>query len=118
MRVSAPLFIHYVRDMSSAVEFYRESFGVKTLEESPGWTTLDLGDAVLALHILGSNMSEGPIPHAGLCLLVESIEDMRTNIESLGGKMTELREPDEFVPVRVASFLDPDGNGFDLRQNP
>ena len=30
--------------------------------------------------------------------------------------MESLREPKENVPVRVASFRDPEGNGFDLRQ--
>jgi predicted enzyme related to lactoylglutathione lyase len=41
---------------------------------------------------------------------------MQVVIEKNGGKMTELREPGPGVPVRVATFRDPEGNGFELRQ--
>ena len=39
-------------------------------------------------------------------------------IERLGGQMLELREPDAGVPVRVGTFRDCEGNGFELRQQP
>lgn len=72
---------------------------------------------MIALHILSHlDISENPIPHAGLNLLVDDIEIMLASIESCGGKLVELREPDDFVPVRVASFRDSEGNGFELRQ--
>jgi hypothetical protein len=31
--------------------------------------------------------------------------------------MIELREADRRVPDRVATFVDPEGNGFELRQH-
>ena len=61
---------------------------------------------------------EGPLPHAGLNLLVDSIEEVQRDIERLGGRLIELREPGGGVPVRVASFVDCEGNGFELRQEP
>ena len=39
-------------------------------------------------------------------------------IEVEGGSLLELREPQGGVPVRVATFRDSEGNGFELRQNP
>jgi catechol 2,3-dioxygenase-like lactoylglutathione lyase family enzyme len=77
MRGESPIIIHYVHDMDRAVAFYRDVFDVEVLFASPGWTTLDFKAFELALHILhGSDLSEAPIPHAGLNLLVEDIEDM------------------------------------------
>ena len=70
-----------------------------------------------ALHMLWpGNDAEAPLPHAGIAWLVDSIEEARAEIEAHGGRMRELRERDGFVPVRVASFVDPDGNGFELQQ--
>ena len=120
MRGRNPLVIHYVYDMDRAKRFYAEVFQVKPKFESPGWTTLDFGSIELALHLTNDDwkMSERPLPHAGLNLEVDKIEDIQADIERLGGKLTELREPDGFVPVRVATFKDSEGNGFELRQFP
>jgi len=116
---SEPMFIHYVRDMDRALNFYTSVFDIRATFTSPGWSTLDFGAFVLALHILSSHdMEDSPMPNAGLNLLVDSIETMQSRIEKHGGRLRELREPDAFVPVRVASFFDCEQNGFELRQNP
>lgn len=49
---------------------------------------------------------------------MDNIEEMQSHIESMGGQLLELREPNGFVPERLAAFRDCAGNGFDLRQNP
>ena len=126
MKVRHPMFIHYVRDMARARHFYKTVFDVQSSFESPGWSTLDFGVVELALHILSPEDVEAPIPHAGVNFEIggsfaidgskDSIEDMQGVIESCGGQLRELREPDNFVPVRVASFVDCEGNGFELRQ--
>ena len=118
MKTRKPMVIHYVRDMDRATRFYREVFEAPVLFSSPGWTELDFGSIKLALHILGHDMGENPIPHAGLNFMVDDIEEMQARIESFGGELSELREPDDFVPVRVASVRDSEGNGFELRQEP
>ena len=120
MRGRNPLVIHYVYDMNRAKQFYTEVFQVKPKFESSGWTTLDFGSIELALHLTHDDweMAERPLPHAGLNLEVDKIEAVQADIERFGGQMTELREPDGFVPVRVASFKDSEGNGFELRQLP
>ena len=143
MRGRDPLVIHYVHDMERAQAFYTQALDVSPSFESPGWTTLDLGAIQLALHILHPRSAgeregpaeepsagereglaprieqpEAPLPHAGLNLLVDDIEAVQRDIERLGGRLVELREPGGGVPVRVASFVDCAGNGFELRQEP
>ena len=139
MRARNPLVIHYVHDMARAKRFYTQAFDVQPNFESAGWTTLNFGAMELALHILhpephpepkGSSTGERdgqstpkseperPLPHAGLNLEVDRIEDVQRDIERLGGRLLELREPGGGVPVRVASFRDCEGNGFELRQVP
>ncbi len=117
MKANNPIFIHYVHDMVRARNFYQAVFDVETSFESSGWTTLDFSSFQLALHILTpGQVEEQPLPHAGLNLQVNLIEDMQARIEAHGGKMTILREPEPHIPDRVATFVDPEGNGFELRQ--
>ena len=117
MKGRKPIFIHYVYDMERARRFYESVFEVSPSFASSGWTTLNFGSFELALHILFPSYNpEEPVPHAGLTLEVDRIEEMQAAVERNGGKMIELREPQPHVPVRIAKFLDPDGNGFELRQ--
>ena len=119
MRTKNPMVIHYVSDMDRAKTFYCEVFDVPTLVESPGWTTLDLGGMELALHISSkSEIRERLIPQAGLNVEVNSIEEVLPEIERLGGRLVEIREPKAGIPVRLASCEDSEGNGFELRQTP
>ena len=117
MKGKNPIIIHYVNDMDRAKGFYTTAFDVKASFESPGWTTLDFGPIELALHTESSD-PEGPLPHAGLNLEVDNIEEIQADIERLGGRLIELREPTDGVPMRVASCRDSEGNGFELRQQP
>lgn len=117
MKATAPFVIHYVHDMQRAIRFYSQVFEVPLSFESPGWSTFQFDVFELALHILmPDHQDEYTLPNAGLNLLVESIEAFEERIEANGGRLRELREPDDFVPVRVASFYDSEGNGFELRQ--
>lgn len=120
MKGRNPMVIHYVHEMERAKAFYCSVFEVKPSFESPGWTQLDFGAIELALHILqpSSKDPEAPLPHAGLNMEVNNIEELQADIERLGGRLLELREPQGGVPVRVASFQDCEGNGFELRQQP
>jgi len=118
MNFRNPIVVHYVENMERACAFYSNAFGVTVTFASAGWSTLDFGQVELALHILSpGHEGEGPIPHAGLNLEVDLIEAAQAEIEAAGGRMIELREREPHIPARVASFVDPDGNGFELRQN-
>jgi predicted enzyme related to lactoylglutathione lyase len=117
MKGRKPIFIHYVYDMGRARRFYESVFEVSPSFASSGWTTLDFGSFELALHILSTGQTnESPLPHAGLTLEVDRLEEMQVLVEQNGGRMIELREPQPHVPVRIATFRDSEGNGFELRQ--
>ena len=117
MAPRSPLIIHYVHDMRRALAFYSALLERHPSFESLGWTTFDCDGFQLALHILAPDGTDDAVmPNAGLNLLVDEIEVTLGVIERHGGRLRELREPDDFVPVRVASFFDSEGNGFELRQ--
>ncbi len=117
MKTRNPIFIYYVYDMDRARRFYESVFEVTPSFESKGWTTLNFGTFELALHILAQgHTDEAPLPHAGLNLEVDRIEDLQALIEEHGGELLELREAQRHVPDRVATFRDTEGNGFELRQ--
>jgi predicted enzyme related to lactoylglutathione lyase len=102
-----PIFIHYVHDMARARRFYENTFDVSPSFASGGWTTLSFGSFELALHILSpSEIDEAPLPHAGLNLEVDLIEEMQARVEQGGGIMIELREATRRIPDRVATFRD------------
>ena len=112
-----PIFIHYVHDMSRARDFYQRVFDVEAVVAWPGWSELDFGTFRVALHIIEAGVPERPMPHAGLNLEIDQIETMQETIEALGGRMLELREATAHIPDRVATFVDTEGNGFELRQH-
>lgn len=117
MRCRNPIFIHYVYDMQRARRFYENVFAVQPSFASAGWTTLDFESFQLALHILQpGHDEEAPMPHAGLNLEVDLIENVQKLIENQGGRTLIIREPEPRVPARVATFVDSEGNGFELRQ--
>jgi predicted enzyme related to lactoylglutathione lyase len=104
--------------MQRARRFYESVFEVSSSFVSAGWSTLDFGSFELALHILSRGQTdEGPMPHAGLNLEVDRIEDMQLLVEQHGGKLIQLREANARVPDRVATLVDTEGNGFELRQH-
>lgn len=116
MRSRNPIFIHYVHNMERAINFYRQVFDISPSFESPGWSTLDFENFELALHILvPGHDEEAAMPHAGLNMEVDVIEDMQILIEENGGTLVWLREAEPHIP-RVASFADTEGNRFELRQ--
>jgi extradiol dioxygenase family protein len=77
MKGRKPIFIHYVHDMPRARHFYETVFEVSPTFASRGWTTLGFGSFELALHILSpDHVEEAPLPHAGLNLEVDLIEEI------------------------------------------
>lgn len=99
--------LYYVHDMDRAKQFYMKTFEVKAIKETEGWTELDFGSMVLALHILpghGGNV----VPHAGLIIRVDDVHKTHDEIVRNGGKLIEKRDPKYFC------FEDTEGNAFEL----
>ena len=110
------IVIQYVRDMARAVAFYRDGIGLEVATQSPGWSMLRCGDAHVALHLLGPNDPETAVPFAGLNLQVDDFDSAIEQAVAHGAKLVEVREPQPRVPVRLGILIDPEGNGFELRQ--
>ena len=116
MRAHAPLVIHYVHDMDRAHAFYEKTLGMTPDTRSPGWSTLKCGGIVVALHIVGDDPEEAPLPRAGLNLEVDDLDAAVEELQAAGGTVRRIREAGGGVPVRLAEVCDPEGNGFELRQ--
>ena len=112
------MFIHYVHDMDRACGFYHMLFSISPSMKTPGWTVFEVANIQLALHILKGDIDENPLPHAGMNLKIDNLDEACNTVAKAGGKVLIVREPDDFVPVRVASCVDTEGNGFELRQLP
>ncbi len=111
MKVRSTWLIHYVYDMDRAKNFYMKIFQVKPTKESEGWTELDLGSMVLALHSLPAG-NAGTMPHAGLSLNVDNLDEVQADVELHGGRLIEVRERHGHVPEQRC-FEDSEGNGFE-----
>lgn len=107
MRVRNTWLLYYVHDMNRAKEFYMKSFHVEPLKETDGWTELAFGSMILALHTLPAH-GAGTMPHAGLIVQVDSLDEVQADIERYGGRLVEKRDP------KYLCFEDSEGNGFEL----
>jgi predicted enzyme related to lactoylglutathione lyase len=114
MRALSLMVIQYVHDMSRAVAFYRDAMGLKVVMESPGWSMLSCGNALVGLHVIEPGVSEGLALHAGLSLEVPDLEAALVDIRKAGGKLREIREPEPHIPVRLAVVEDSEGNVFEI----
>ena len=96
--------IKFVRDMPSAVSFYRDKLGLPLGFESPFWSEFETGGTKLALHPASS---ENPAGSVQLGLAVDDLDEFHREAVKGGLKFTS--EPAEIHGTRVARFLDPDG---------
>ncbi len=110
------MVIRYVHDMDRAIAFHRDGLGLTLVNSSPGWSQLSCGDAFVGLHLIYRGVTETPVPFAGLNLRVADLEAAIAQAKSCGAQLTAIREAEPRVPVRLAVMVDPDGNGFELRQ--
>ena len=110
------MVIQYVHDMERAVAFHRDGVGLAVVAQSPGWSMLACGDALVGLHGIYAGVTERPVPFAGLNLEVDDLDAAIARATRHGATLTEVREPEPGVPVRLAVLVDPNGNGLELRQ--
>jgi catechol 2,3-dioxygenase-like lactoylglutathione lyase family enzyme len=110
------MIVRYVRDMARAFAFHRDGLGLIPIAESPGWSMLACGDALVGLHAIYSGVTERPVGYAGLNLEVDDLDAAVARAVEHGAQLVEVREPEANVPVRLAVMLDPDGGGFELRR--
>lgn len=110
------MIVRYVADMERAYAFHAEGLGLTPVAKSSGWSMLACGDALVGLHLIYGGVSERPVPFAGLNLEVDDLDAAVDRALNAGAMLVEIREPEPHIPVRLAVLIDPDGGGFELRQ--
>ena len=112
MLVESVKYMLMAQDMGRAVRFYRDVIGLKVEFESPEWTELTFGNAIVALHGGGA----GKYQKTGLSLQVRDIAAACKEIEGGGGKIASPPQNRPGEPIKLAEVLDTEGNAFSLTQ--
>ena len=98
-----------VRDLTKALEFYKEKLGLGVIMQEPGLALLQCGSIILGLSPGHVNMA----PHvSGASEVVFGVENVRAAQKTLSARgITFLSEPRQATPTDwVAHFKDPDGH--------
>lgn len=106
------LVFYWVSDMDRAVRFYRDSLGLTLLRQDGGsWAEFEAGGRRFALHGAG----EGQTVSVGGATAVFSVLDLDAAKAALSSRgIPSTHEGDVEGYARFASFMDPDGNPFQL----
>jgi len=112
MIVESVKYMLMAQDMGRAIRFYRDVIGLKVEFESPEWTELSFGSAIVALHGGGT----GAYRKTGLSLQVRDIVSACKEIEAGGGKIASSPQTRPGEPIELAEVMDTEGNVFSLTQ--
>jgi predicted enzyme related to lactoylglutathione lyase len=112
MLVESIKYMLMAQDMDRAVRFYRDVIGLKVQFDSPEWTELTFGSAIVALHGGGT----GVYLKTGLSLQVKDLVSACKEIEAGGGKIATPPQTRPGEPIKLAEVVDTEGNAFSLTQ--
>jgi predicted enzyme related to lactoylglutathione lyase len=112
MQLTKVYFMIMVDDMDRTVSFYREVFALQPILESPYWTELSFGNALIALHAGGPPGDRD----TGLGLEVDDLDAACLAVEAHGGQVIEEPKARPEERIRIATAADPSGNRFTLGQ--
>lgn len=109
-----------VTDYARARQFYTEVLEMPVLGQIPGREIEFLGIGGTTIELMGGAEPESLAkPQAGLMHLAFEVEDVdATYLELRDRGVTFTIEPKSVGDLRVAFFLDPDGNELELFSSP
>ncbi|MGH9323676.1 MAG: VOC family protein [Vicinamibacteria bacterium] len=112
MIIESLKYMLMAQDMERAIRFYREVVGLEVQFQTPQWSELSFGNAIVALHGGGT----GAYQKTGLSLQVKDVAAACKEIEAGGGKIASrpMLRPGE--PIKLAEVMDTEGNAFSLTQ--
>ena len=112
VEIQSVKYMLMAQDMHRAIRFYRDVIGLEVKFESPEWSELVFGDAIVALHGGGT----GALRTTGLSLQVKDIRAACAEVEAGGGRIASppMERPGE--PIILAEVIDPEGNQFSLTE--
>ena len=111
MKLQSVKFMLMVENMARAVAFYRDAIGLSLASESPHWSELTHGDAIVALH---GGRDDTSHRSTGLSFTVDDIHVAVQAVAGAGGKILRAPEDRPGEPIWLADCEDPEGNGFML----
>ena len=112
MQVEQVSYMLMAQDMGRAVAFYREVIGLKVKLQSPAWSEMSFGDAIVALPGGGN----GEITQTGLGFQVSDIDTACQQVSEGGGSVANGPSERPGEPIKLAHLVDTEGNGFSLSQ--
>lgn len=112
MKIDVIRFVLMAQDMGRAIAFYKDVVGLEVKFESPEWSELAFGDAIVALHGGG----KGEFNNTGLSFQVGDLETPCKDVEAGGGRVLNGPSDRAGEPIKLARLADPEGNGFTLTQ--
>lgn len=112
MKIESVKFMLMAKDMARAVRFYRDVLGLDVKFDSPEWTELTFGDAVVALHGGGT----GAHQRTGLSFQVKDIRIACKAVASGGGRVIAPPKARPGEPIELAEVMDTEGNIFSLTE--
>ncbi|MGI6380698.1 MAG: VOC family protein [Anaerolineae bacterium] len=109
-----------VTDYARARQFYTEVLEMPVLGQIPGREIEFLGIGGTTIELMGGAEPESLAkPQAGLIHLAFEVEDVDATYRELSDRgVTFTVEPKSVGDLRVAFFVDPDGNELELFRSP
>ena len=112
MKVEQVIYMLRAQDMERAIAFYGEVIGLNVRTQSPEWSELTFGDAVVALHGGGTREYK----ETGLSIQVSDIQQACEEVVSGGGQLRSGPTDRPGEPIKLAHLSDTEGNGFTFIQ--
>ena len=111
MNIRKTYFMVLVNDMDRAIGFYRDGLGLTVQFQSPDWSELVQGEAVVALHSGGTGQAE-----TGLGFEVDDLEAACEAVTRSGGTIVMPPQDRPGEPIRLSIVRDTEGNSISLSQ--
>ncbi|MBI1344714.1 glyoxalase [bacterium] len=112
MHIECFKYVLYVIDMSRAVRFYQQAFGLQAKLETPHWSEVTWGDVILGLHA-GAEPEQRT---TGVSLQVTDLDAALQEVVAAGGRIIDppVSRPGE--PIRLATIADTENNTLMMTQ--
>ena len=112
MEIQSVKYLLMVQDMDRAIKFYRDVIGLELRSESPMWSEMAFGNAIIALHGGGSGVAR----ETGLNIEVADLDSACKEVASGGGTVVSWPEDRAGEPIRLAHLVDTEGNSFAMAE--
>ena len=109
MKTTSIYYMLTAQDMDRAVGFWRDVIGLGVRMESPEWSELTWGDAIVAFH---GGATDTELKRSGLGFDVDDIEAACKEVEAAGGRILKPPFGGEAPGLTLADLADTEGNTF------